>query len=96
MNRQRIHVECYAGGRADERPRRLIIEGRTHEVARLLNESLEESLTSKERSRRYRVLTDEGLEFEVVRSSDGDWYLAVSEGVSGDAETRRRGDAEKG
>ena len=74
MTLHRITVECYAGQTADERPRRLMIAGREHFVARLLAESVEESLVTKGRTRRFKVLTDEALVLEVVRASDGKWY----------------------
>jgi hypothetical protein len=70
-----ISVECYAGGRADERPRRLTIDGREHTVVRLLEESVEESPDTREQTRRYKVLTDEGLILGIQRASDGAWYL---------------------
>lgn len=70
-----IRVECYAGGRADERPRRILIGGRQHVVARLLCESVKESLVEKERTHRYVILTNEGLVLEILRNSDGAWYL---------------------
>ena len=75
MSLREIRVECYAGGRADERPRRVIIDGRAHVVARLLGESLEETLTSAIQNRRFVLLTTEGLTFEVIRAADGTWYL---------------------
>ncbi len=70
-----IRVECYAGGRSDERPRRVIIENRVYVIARLLAESVEVSLITEAQTRRYKVLTDERLVLEVVRSSDGTWHL---------------------
>jgi len=70
-----IRVECYAGGRSDERPRRVIIENRVYVVARLLAESVEVSLITEAQTRRYKILTDEGLVLEVLRSSDGAWRL---------------------
>jgi hypothetical protein len=70
-----IRVECYAGGRSDERPRRVTIENRVYVVARLLAESVEVSLITEAQTRRYKVLTEEGLVLEVVRSSDGAWHL---------------------
>jgi len=70
-----VQVDCYAGSRADERPRRVRIRGREHIVARLLSASVEESLASKSRAHRYRVLTEEGLMLDLVRASDGNWYL---------------------
>ncbi|HEX8087647.1 MAG TPA: hypothetical protein VF762_02265, partial [Blastocatellia bacterium] len=75
MKARRVQVECYAGGRADERPRRVREGEREHIVARLLSSSVEESLSSKARSHRYRVLTDAGLVLILIRQSDGNWYL---------------------
>jgi hypothetical protein len=75
MPLHRVIVECYAGARADERPRRIIIRGREHFVTSLLAEFVEESAATKGQIRRYKVLTDEGLVFDVRRDSDGVWYL---------------------
>jgi hypothetical protein len=70
-----ILVECYAGGRSDERPRKITIDGREHTIASLLAESVEESAVSRARTRRYRVLTLDGLVLEITRSGNGDWFL---------------------
>lgn len=75
MTRRTVRVKCYAGGRGDETPRRISFDGREYVVARLLAESVEESLASNQQTRRYKVLTDEGLVLEVVRTSDGAWSL---------------------
>ena len=72
---ERITVECYAGHRADESPRRVTIDKREHQVARLLDESVEESAVTRERMHRYRILTVEGLVLEVLRGADDLWYL---------------------
>jgi hypothetical protein len=74
MTHRSVRVECYAGTRTDETPRRISIDGREHVVARLLAECLEHPL-GLDQQRRYKVLTDEGLVLEVVRSSDGAWRL---------------------
>jgi hypothetical protein len=70
----RISVECYAGARADECPRRIIIHGREHLIARLLRESVEESAGARVRTHCYRVLTDAGVVLEILHTGD-DWYL---------------------
>jgi hypothetical protein len=75
MALDRISVECYAGARADERPRRMTISGREHLVARLLGESVEETGSGREQTRHFRVLTVEGLVLEILHAGDGDWYL---------------------
>jgi len=79
MKRYPIIVECYAGSRGDERPRRVMIDDRKHVVARLLAESVEESVVTKARTRRYRVLTSEGMVLEILCTGDGEWFLAPSE-----------------
>ena len=76
MDLRAITVECYAGSRADERPRRVIIDGREHVVVRLLEETLDESSDSKTQRRRFKVLTDEGIVLDVIRSGDGSWYMS--------------------
>ena len=81
MALRRVRVECYAGTRADETPRRISFDGREHVVSRLLAESIEESLGSSQRTRRYRVLTEEGLVLEVLRTSDGTWYVEAEERI---------------
>jgi hypothetical protein len=70
-----VRVECYAGTRADETPRRISFDGREHVVTRLLAESVEELLASRQQRRRYKILTEEGLVLEVAREGDGPWYL---------------------
>ena len=72
---RRILVECYSGGRADERPRRVFIDGRAHTVARLLGAATEESFDTGERAYRYSVLTEQGSILEIKRTADGDWHL---------------------
>jgi archaeosine-15-forming tRNA-guanine transglycosylase len=75
MKRLPVQVECYAGSRADERPRRVHIEGRQYTVARLLSSSIEQALTATARVRRFRVVTEEGWQLALVRTADGDWFL---------------------
>jgi hypothetical protein len=54
----------------------VIIGGREHLVARLLEETLDESSDSKAQRRRFKVLTDEGIVLDVIRSGDGSWYMS--------------------
>jgi len=70
-----ILVECYAGGRPDERPRRVTIGTREYYVSRLLGEWVEAPLCSNQQQRRYKILTTDGLVLEIVRSTDGAWKL---------------------
>src|SRR5262249_37643655 len=75
MTNRRVQVECYAGRRADDRPSKVILNGREHLVARLLSEGIEEAAATRKRVRRFKVLTDCGLELELLRH-DGAWFLA--------------------
>lgn len=74
MSRDRIIVQCYAGARGDEHPRRIIINGREHLVTRLIGESVEESIGTRVRTHHYKVLTDTGAVLEILRTDD-DWFL---------------------
>ena len=75
MKRLAVEVECYAGSRADERPRRVLIEGCEYRVVRLLSSSIEQTLATTESIRRFRVVTEDGWQLDLVRTSDGDWFL---------------------
>jgi len=75
MSFEPIEVECYSGGRSDERPRRLKIRGTLVIVDRLLSETLEEDAGSNRRGHRYRVLTTEGHTLDLFRDHDERWYL---------------------
>lgn len=80
---KRIEVEFYSGSRGDERPRSVTIGGRRHSVLRLLSESIEEPDTvtgPRERTHRYRVLTEDGLVLELFRTGDGGWFLSGHSG----------------
>src|SRR5262245_27294801 len=75
MKLEPIDVECYSGGRSDERPRQLKIRGTVLIVARLLSQSIEENAESKQRRHRYRVLTTEGHTLDLFRDHNDRWYL---------------------
>lgn len=75
MKLRQVQVEFYAGGRADEHPRRVRVDDREHVVSRLLSSSIEQAFDSKESTHRFRVLTEEGLVFDLVRTGDGEWLL---------------------
>jgi hypothetical protein len=75
MQRLSVQVECYAGSRADERPHRVCIEGRQYIVARLLSSSIEQSLTTNALMRRFRVITEDGWQLDLICTANGDWFL---------------------
>lgn len=70
-----VEVECYAGGRADERPRRVRVGKREYRVAQLLSTSLEEACATKAQVRGYRVLTEDEWILDLTCTSDGHWTL---------------------
>lgn len=75
MNLQRVEVQCYSGSSADERPRLVIVDGRKHSVLRLLSQSTEQTVESKDWTTRFTVLTEESLIIELIRTTGGEWYL---------------------
>jgi hypothetical protein len=70
-----VQVECYSGGRADERPSRVRDGATVHAIARLLASEFVEDCTTRKRSRRFIVLTGEGLTLDLIETGDGTWYL---------------------
>jgi hypothetical protein len=70
-----VQVECYSGGRADERPSRVRDHEREYIVARLLSSEFEEDCETRQRSRRFTMLTTEGLTLDLLKAVDGTWYL---------------------
>ncbi|HLG15247.1 MAG TPA: hypothetical protein VJH03_12190 [Blastocatellia bacterium] len=72
---RRVQVECYAGSRADEYPRRVIDGARAYTVARLLGSSIKEAAGSNDRSCHFTLLTEDGVILNVVKSSDDQWHL---------------------
>jgi hypothetical protein len=75
MKRLPVKVECYAGNRADERPRRIRVEGRDYIIARLLSSSIEQSLNAKAPVRRFRVATEDNWQLDLTCTADGEWFL---------------------
>ncbi len=69
-----VRVQCHAGSRADECPRLVAIDEREYVIARVLSSSIEESFATKERVRRFTVLTEEGIHLKIFQSGD-EWYL---------------------
>ena len=80
MKFRSVQVECYSGSRADERPRRVVIDGCEHLVAHLLGESIEESAETRERITRFTGLTEEGQTIELIHTEGGEWYLVSIQG----------------
>lgn len=75
MKRLPVQVECYAGSRADERPRRVYIEGRCYIVAHLLSSTIEQSLAATAPSRHFRVVTEDGWQLDLICTASGEWFL---------------------
>jgi hypothetical protein len=72
MTGRKIDVVCYAGYKAEERPRSFLLEGARVEVASIVREWVEEGPGDRKRKR-----------FFKVRGSDGFMYaLYYDEGVS--------------
>jgi hypothetical protein len=75
MPSRAVQVECYAGGRADERPRRVCVGKREYRVAQLLSTWVEEAFATKAQVRGYRVLTEDQWILNLTCTSDGHWTL---------------------
>ena len=69
-----VFVECYAGSKAFERPRRILMDGLTHEVIRVTASSIEEDAASRLRRHRFEVLIQDGRMLVLIRQGDH-WFL---------------------
>jgi hypothetical protein len=69
-----VLVECYAGSKAFERPRRILIDGLSHEVIRAAPLSVEEDAASRLLRHRFEVLIQDGRRFVLIRQGD-QWFL---------------------
>ncbi len=77
MNLMSIHVECYAGAKADETPRRFVWEERTIEVAEVLDRWYQvESNPEWPRADYFKVRGVDGREYLLKHDLESDqWYL---------------------
>jgi hypothetical protein len=70
-----IKVSTYAGYKADERPLDFIFEGKKHEIKDIICQTCEEDISGG-LSRRYTVMTYEGLRFKLCYDENQDrWFL---------------------
>jgi len=74
MPLSRVLVECYAGSKAFERPRRIVIDSVVHEAVEATALSVEEEVASRVRRHRFEVLIDDGRKLLLVRQGD-QWFL---------------------
>jgi len=72
-----VQVECYAGAKADETPRRFILDGYTVEVAEVLDRWYQvESLPEWPRADYFKVCAADQREYLLKHDLESDeWYL---------------------
>ncbi len=72
-----IKVECYAGGKADETPRRFFFEGEAIEVAEVLDRWYQvESKPEWPRADYFKVRGKDGIEYLLKHDLESDeWFL---------------------
>ncbi|MHC4453106.1 MAG: hypothetical protein ACYSWS_00235 [Planctomycetota bacterium] len=70
-----ITVSTYAGYKADERPLDFVFEGKKYKIKDIVYQTCEEDISGG-LSRRYTVITDEGLRFKLCCDENRDqWFL---------------------
>lgn len=75
MKLHSIKVSTYAGYKADERPLDFIFEGKKHKIKVIIDQTCEEDISGG-LSRRYTVMTDEGLRFKLCYDENqAQWFL---------------------
>ncbi len=75
-----IQVECYAGARADETPRRFTLEGRTLEINEVLDRWYQvESKPEWPRADYFKVRAADGREYLLKHDLESsEWFLGKS------------------
>ncbi len=75
--RDLVEVRCYAGGRGEETPRAVLLDGREVTV-RVERSWIEEPVGSSGtgRRRRFQVRLEDGRRCRLVQEPDGSWTLA--------------------
>jgi len=69
-----VSVECYAGSKAFERPRRFLLDGLTQRIIMATDCSVEEDAISRVRRHRFEVLIEDGRRFVLIRHGD-QWFI---------------------
>ncbi|HEB75869.1 MAG TPA: hypothetical protein ENJ04_05920 [Nitrospirae bacterium] len=74
---RRIGVSAYSGGRADERPVVIFIDGRAVEVE-VVEKWVSEDFNTRRRRRHFRLLDTSGFEYLVYQDEEtSEWFLRV-------------------
>jgi hypothetical protein len=73
----KVCVECYSGGRADERPRAVVVGDRRRAVAEVLDTWYGEDHLY------FKVRLETGDEYLVRRDADGEWTLEAFRAAPG-------------
>jgi hypothetical protein len=74
--RDLVEVRCYAGGRADETPRAVLLGGR-EVIVRVERSWIEEPVGSSGTARRrlFQVRLEDGRRYRLAQEPDGSWTL---------------------
>jgi len=74
---RRIRVSAYSGGKVDERPLTVFIDGRAIGVE-VVEKWVSEDFNTRERRRYFRLLDAEGFEYRVYQDEEtAEWFLRV-------------------
>jgi hypothetical protein len=69
-----VVVECYAGSKAFERPRRILLGELVHEITETIASSVHEDAASRQRCHRFEVLIADGRRLSLMRLGD-QWFM---------------------
>ncbi len=73
---EKIDVVCYSGYRANERPLKFTFQNKKFQIEKILNRSIEEPLTERERLYRFQVRCTDNKIYSILYNSHLDeWYI---------------------
>jgi hypothetical protein len=75
----KIDVVCYSGYRANERPLKFTYQNNEFKIKKILDRSMDETLSDGERVYRFKVLCTDNKTYSLIYNCDMDlWFLGTS------------------
>jgi hypothetical protein len=72
---QTTNVRFYSGAKGDEKPVSILVDGEEKMIVHIYEEAVEEDVSTGERTRRFKVRTEDGASFAVRQMGKG-WVVS--------------------
>lgn len=72
---QTTNVKFYSGSKGDEKPSSILVDGKEKMIVHICEQAVEEDISTGERTRTFRVRTEDGASFVVRQMGEG-WTVS--------------------